>query len=153
MTFSIPSYTQYRPQIHPTQLTKPNWKPAKMTTTQFRNQFWVSVSLSTSVNCHDMHVTTPQAPILVSPNTRLSSSAYMHAIYYVGIEYLVTRFKKHSFCTIMTYTLHPPCQSLIKDVSRKRTTQKSPKHHRQDRLYHLPPEVDLYLRLIGTSAS
>jgi len=36
-----------------------------------------------SVNCHDMHVTPPHAPILVSPNTRLSSSAYMHAIYYV----------------------------------------------------------------------
>jgi hypothetical protein len=39
MTFSIPSYTQHRPQKqHPSQLTKPNWKPAKMTTTQYRNQ-------------------------------------------------------------------------------------------------------------------
>lgn len=45
-----------------------------------------------SVNCHDMHVTPPHAPILVSPNTRLRSSAYMNAIYYVGIEHLETRF-------------------------------------------------------------
>lgn len=104
-----------------------------------------------SVNCHDMHVTPPHAPILVSPK-RLSSSAYMHAIYHVGINTWKRGFKKHIFCTITTYTLQPPCQSLIKDVSRKRTSQKSPKTPRTRSFLWFVSLATRGRHLIGTTA-